>query len=114
MAWASLVILDLLHQHLLLMVGGTLGEVRHTRGTAGVRVPVEGVGPVGTGWMSRWRVAWWWRGVLRRHDLGVLVGRHHLAVGHDLHVGVGHGREPLHGDHPVGHSVQRHDRDASC
>lgn len=50
--------------------------------------------------------------MLRGHDLGALVCRHHLAVGHD-HLGVWHGSEPLHGDHSVGHPVQGHDRDST-
>lgn len=48
--------------------------------------------------------------MLGGHDLGGLVGGDHLGVGHDRHLW-GHGSEPLHWDHAVGHAVERHDGD---
>lgn len=48
--------------------------------------------------------------MLGGHDLRGLVGGDHLGVGHDRHLR--HGGKALHGDHPVRHTVDRHNWDA--
>lgn len=110
LAGTPLVVGDLLHHHLLVVRG--LRVRVHARGAAGVGVSVEGIASVGAGRVSWWGVAWWWGRMLGGHDLSALVRGHHLAVAHHRHVRVGHGRKPLHWDHPVGHPVQGHHRDS--
>ncbi len=107
-AGTPLLVRDLLHHHLLVV--GRLG-VAHTRGAVrGIAGPVaEGGSAVGAIRVSGRGVAGRGGGVLRGHDLGVLMADH-LAVGHDRHLGW-HGSEPLHGDHAMGHAVERHDWD---
>lgn len=56
-AGASLIVLDLLHQDLLVRVRVSLVS-RHTRRAAGVGVVTIGVSPVGAGRVARWRIAW--------------------------------------------------------